>query len=159
MAARSDVANASLICNLSTDQQRREHFTRKSLTAHVCPGDRPARQSAHANPALASTTLDQKRQGDTFLERRDLVCSLERGTRSANPTSDRRCDRSRLQTGGIQYPLSGPYLPQHPGRGQSGRQGGRERQHPDAPDAPRTQNALSPATPEPASEQEEDRKS
>ena len=36
MAARSDVANASLICNLSTDQQRREHFTRKRLTAHVC---------------------------------------------------------------------------------------------------------------------------
>src|SRR5258706_15199689 len=69
--------DASLISLRFGDQQRREHFTRKRLIAHVCPGNRPKSPSIDANNAIPCSSLDQKWQGHGILERWPVLCAAE----------------------------------------------------------------------------------
>src|SRR5260370_31693244 len=76
-----DVARASLTCNRSDGQRRREYSSlERGLShdvAHLCPCGRSGTQPTHAHDPIQSQKVDQKRQGDAFLERRALFRPFE----------------------------------------------------------------------------------
>ena len=75
MAAHSNERDASLISLRLGRKPRREHFTRKRLIVHVCPGIRPQATAIDANNAIARPSLDHKREGHGVLERGEhLAC-------------------------------------------------------------------------------------
>src|SRR5260370_29666033 len=76
-----DGARASRTYNRYDGQQRREYSTlERGLShdvAHLCPCGRSGTKPTHAHDPIQSQKVDQKRQGDAFLERRALLRPFE----------------------------------------------------------------------------------